>query len=186
MPNLTKWSDQKLIEALTKGGQSRELAVAQALEQFIHLVPKIAQKTGLSKEDALDPYTDSIIHLSDQVSKGEFRGESSIGTYFYKIFYFKSVDLFRKRTTKQLEFSAKAPEVADQQPLAIQRIEDSDEVEQLHKNMDKLGPPCKNVLLDWGFWGYSMTEIAERNGLGGSTQAKDMKYKCLKKLRKLM
>ncbi|MFK8057136.1 MAG: RNA polymerase sigma factor [Saprospiraceae bacterium] len=180
------WSDQRFIDALSLGGQPKEDAVAQAIKQFIHYLPTVAKKTGLTKEEALDPYTDAIVKLSDQVTEGQYRGESSLGTYFYRIFYFKSVDLFRKKTTNRVDYNESLPAAADTGPLANERIEQSEEMAQLNKKMDKLGNPCKKILLDWGFWGYSMTEIAERNGLQSSSQAKDKKYKCLKALRVLL
>ena len=186
MREINGWSDQKIIDNLTTGGKSRENAVDYVMKQFISYVPTVAKKTGLTREEALDMFTDAIIMLSDQVAKGEFKGESKLSSYFYKIFYFKSVDLFRKNTTNKIDYRAELPDLTDQEPLVAKSMETNEAIKELYKFMDQIGEPCKQILLDWGFWGYNMTEIAERVGLEGSKQAKDRKYKCLQKLRNLM
>ncbi len=186
MQKLSTWSDDKIIEGLVAGGTSKEEAVNQVMNDFIHYLPKVAKKTGLKREEALDIFTDAIMDMIDQIVALKFKGESKLSTYFYKIFYFKCVDLFRKNTTNQIEYREKLPEVSDASLIAVKKIEIEEEINQLYKYLDQIGEPCKQILLDWGFWGYNMSEIAKRIGLENSTQAKDRKYKCLQKLRKLM
>ncbi|MFK7774513.1 MAG: RNA polymerase sigma factor [Saprospiraceae bacterium] len=186
MQKLPTWSDDEIIKAFLAGGTSKEAAVNQVMNDFIHYLPTVAKKTGLKKEEALDIFTDAIMDMIDQIVAFKFKGESKLSTYFYKIFYFKCVDLFRKNTTNNIEYREELPEVSDTSLIAPNKIEIEEEIKQLHKYLNQLGEPCKQILLDWGFWGYNMSEIAERIGLESSTQAKDRKYKCLKKLRKLM
>ena len=157
------WSDIQLKEAFSKRGALREQAARYFLQKNIHYIPLIAKKVGISEEEALDEYTDAVIDLIEQVNSGVFKGESKLSTYLYKIFYFKCIDLSRKKSTNKISY-----------------------LENIYRNLEKLGEPCKQILLDWGFWGFNMTEIAERNGLTGATQAKDRKYKCLMRLRKLV
>ncbi|MEM6771214.1 MAG: hypothetical protein AAF597_11575, partial [Bacteroidota bacterium] len=57
-----------------------------------------------------------------------------------------------------------------------------EDVAQLSLYLDQLGEPCRQILLDWGYWGYSMQEIAERVGLDSADQAKRKKYKCRQRL----
>ncbi len=186
MQKIIPWSDDKIIEAFSAGGASKEKAVNHVMSDFIHYLPKVAKKTGLSRDEALDVFTDAIMALIDQTTSTQFKGESKLSTYFYKIFYFKCVDLFRKNTTNKIDYREELPETSDTSPLAEKEIEINEEINQLYKYLNQIGEPCKQILLDWGFWGYNMKEIAERAGLEGSTQAKDRKYKCLQKLRKLI
>jgi DNA-directed RNA polymerase specialized sigma24 family protein len=90
------WSDKKIIDALLNGGSSKEDAVNYVMNEFIHYLPTVAKKTGLNREEALDVFTDAIMDMIDQVVTGRFKEESKLSSYFYKIFYFKCVDLFRK------------------------------------------------------------------------------------------
>ena len=109
-----------------------------------------------------------------------------MSSYFYKIFFNKSVDLFRKNTTNKIDYQEVLPDALDKGQLVAKKLETNEDLKKLYKYLDKLGAPCKQTLMDWGFWGYNMTEIAERSGLASSVQAKDRKYQCLKKLRKMM
>ncbi|MFT6360107.1 MAG: RNA polymerase sigma factor (sigma-70 family) [Paraglaciecola sp.] len=186
MDKFKRWSDNQLIEALTKGGISREQAVTYLLNTFIHFVPTMVKKVGISKEQALDAFTDTLIDLIEQVVDGKFKGESKLSSYLYKIFYFKSIDLFRKNKTNRIDYGLQLLENPDSMPTADEEMDLKEQMKQLHKYLNKLGEPCKQILIDWGFWGYSMSEIAERIGLLGSVQAKDTKYRCLKKLRQMM
>jgi RNA polymerase sigma factor (sigma-70 family) len=186
MPKIETWSDDEIIEAFSTGGALKEQAVNHVMSEYIPYLPKVAKKTGLSQDEALDVFTDAIMALIDQTTSAQFKGASKLSTYFYKIFYFKSVDLFRKNTTNQIDYREELPEAIDSESLPIKKMETNEDINQLHQYLDQIGEPCKQILLDWGFWGYNMNEIAERAGLEGSTQAKDRKYKCLQKLRKLI
>jgi hypothetical protein len=172
------WSDKKIIDALLNGGSSKEDAVNYVMNEFIHYLPTVAKKTGLNREEALDVFTDAIMDMIDQVVTGRFKEESKLS--------FKCVDLFRKKTTNKIDYRNELPVSSDSTPLATNKMETDEEIKQLYKYLDQLGDPCKQILLDWGFWGYNMTEIADRAGLESSVQAKDRKYKCLKQLRKLI
>ncbi|MGK0364760.1 MAG: RNA polymerase sigma factor (sigma-70 family) [Saprospiraceae bacterium] len=181
-----KWTDEKLIGALSGRGLQKEQAIDYMMKQYIQYVPTIARKLELDKTLLLDAFTDAIVAVSDQVALGKFKGDSQLSSYFYKIFYFKSVDLLKKQKTNVVEYRENLPEISNQETLTSEKMETNEKIKDLYKYLDRLGEPCKQILIDWGFWGYNMTEIAERTGLKGSLQAKDRKYQCLKKLRKMM
>lgn len=180
------WSDKKLIDALSQGGTQHESATLFLLKKYAYYIPTIAKKTGLSQEEALDQYTDAIVDMSEQVRKGQFKGDSKLSSYLYKICYFKCVDLSRKKATNKIEYRDQIPEVSDPLQNTTAFLETKENIKRVQQQLDKLPAPCKQILLDWGYWGYSMTEIAERAGLSNASQAKDRKYKCLKKLRTLL
>ncbi|MFT4664253.1 MAG: RNA polymerase sigma factor (sigma-70 family) [Polaribacter sp.] len=186
MPEPNTWSDEELIKAISAGGASKEKAANYLMDTYIHYLPQIAQKTGLERDQALDVFTDAIIVVMDNAAKGAFKGESKLSSYFYKIFYFKSVNLFKKNLTNRIDYKEELPELKDSAMSAAEEIEVKEDLSHLLQYLNQLGDPCKQILLDWGFWGYNMTEIAERFGLDGSDQAMNKKYRCLMKLRKLM
>jgi RNA polymerase sigma factor (sigma-70 family) len=181
-----EWNDEKLVAALSRSGLPKEQAIDYMMKRYIHYVPKMSKKVSLDRLQLLDAFTDAILALANQVAQGRFKGDSELSSYFYKIFYFKSVDLFKINKTNQVEYRENLPELIDPEPLITKKIETSEQVKQLYGYFDQLGEPCKQILIDWGFWGYNMTELAERSGLNGSDQAKEQKYQCLKKLRKMM
>lgn len=97
------------------------------------------------------------------------------------IFYFKCIDLFRKNSTNKIDYQKELPEQVDTELSTTRTMEIKEEMINLEKYLKLIGAPCRQILIDWGYWGYNMGEIAKRIGLKNSKQAKDRKYKCLLK-----
>jgi len=154
--------------------------------QYKGFIPKVNEKLHLSKEHIEDAYSDALVKLIRTIKEGTFKGESKLSSYFYRIFYNSSVDVSRKAssnknmaTVELLEYNAKEKDV-------LGLIEAKDQAAQVIGLMDQMGNPCQQILLDWAYYGYSMDEIASRSKLSGAESARSMKYKCLKKLKKLI
>ena len=176
--------DTILISDILNGGRSKEKAISFLMEKNIHLIDVQVRKLGIGKDMALDAYSDAILAFVDQIQDGKFKGKSKLNTYLYKIFYFKCIDLLRKNTTKISEerFDVEVKAVSE----LNSNLEYRDLFDQLGIYFTKVGELCQNVLMDWGYWGYSMEEVAHRNNLKDAKQAKDKKYRCLQKLRALI
>ena len=181
-----RWTDQQLIEAMSGKSASREKATRYLLKQYISYIPKAQKKLGLSREDCLDAFTDAVMSLGEQLANGQFRGESKVSTYLYQIFYFKARDLFKKQTTNKVQYLAEPPEMMDKGPSIEEQKIIQSQIQLIKAHLQKIGDPCQQILMDWGYWGYSMAEIAQRVGLASADQAKKKKYKCLQQVRKLI
>ena len=68
----------------------------------------------------------------------------------------------------------------------LRLIDNRDEVRHINLLIQEMGDSCQKILIDWGYYGYSMEEIAQRAQLSNAESARSMKYKCLKKLRSLI
>ena len=181
-------SDQSLITQIKLGGQAREQAVQHLIQQHIGYISTLIRKLGVGTEEAQDAYTDSVITLMDHIEQDTFQGKSKLSTYLYRIFFNKCVDLARKKTTNKglAKFTHEIPNQPDRARDILHLLGVQEQVESLDKLMDRIGAKCKQILMDWGFWGYTMGEIAERNGLKHANSAKKQKYKCLQKLLELV
>ena len=155
------------------------------MEQYAGISVKMRRKFHLDREASLDLFADAVIALITQIESGTYKGDSKLSTYFYRIFYNKCVDLLRKNTTNTVELDD------NQAHLSVGKSElehwhDRFQVEEIKVSLDKMGDPCRQILMDWGFWGYNMKEIAAKVGYSTADQAKKRKYKCLKQLRELI
>ena len=177
-------NDQWYLDQIRAGGQAREQATDTFMQMHMHLVRKLRSKFKLDQSQALDIYTDAVVDLLLQVERDAFRGSSALSTYFYRMYYNKCVDLLRKRTTNLIELNDEYTPLASETKPDIQKWFDVLEVQDLKKAMKKLGEPCYQILMDWGFWGYNMQELAARVGYDSADQVKKRKYKCLQQLRK--
>lgn len=181
-------ADDEFIAAIQSGGSKRERAVERLIDQYAGYMHKVRQKLGLGEMEIQDAYTDAIIVVVNHIENNTFKGESKLSTFLYRIFYNKCVDVFRKNSTNKssAQISYELPEIEDPTQSMLVKMSIQEERHNLERLMDQLGEKCKQILLDWGFWGYSMQEIAERNGLKHADSAKKQKYKCLQKLMKFV
>lgn len=178
------FTDQEIIANIRDGGQSREQMVKFLLEKHLGFIIKARRKFRISEEDAYDVYGDAITDIVTNIERGKFRMDSKLSTYLFRIIQYKCMDLLRKKTTHTVEMQEDAYAVKAQADI-VNAIIVKEDMRKLGRLLDKMGEPCKQILLDWGFWGYSMEEIANRVGMRDASQVKKKKYKCLQQLRKL-
>jgi RNA polymerase sigma factor (sigma-70 family) len=182
----TQYPDEEIIASLRKGGSAFEDMSMYLFHQYKGFIVKVNQRVHLKDEDIQDAYSDSLVKLIQKLKDGSFKGESKISSYFYSIFSNAAVDVSRKNTsyknmpTKELtEFDAREKDL-------MSVFTAKDQAYKIIGLMDSIGAPCKQILLDWGYYGFSMEEIAQRSSLSGAESARSMKYKCLKKLKILI
>ena len=179
-------TDEEIIKKLKSGGQLFEEASMFMFHAFKGFIPKVKSKLHLSQSHLQDAYADALVKLIRQLKDGSFRGDSKISSYFYTIFYNKSVDVSRKISSNKNMETQELFEYDAREKDLLSFIENKDEANQVIKVIDKMGKTCQRILMDWGYYGYSMGEIAERSNLSNAESARSMKYKCLNKLRELL
>lgn len=181
-----EYTDKEIIEKIHKGGMDFEEISLYLFHSLKGFLPQIKQKLNLPQQQMQDAYADALVKLIRKLRDGSFRGESKISSYFYKIFYNTAVDVSRKNSSnKNIETLELLEHDARERDL-LNMIDNKDEVAQVVKVINSMGDLCQRILMDWGYYGYSMAEIATRSDLSNAESARSMKYKCLKKLRELL
>ena len=137
-----------------------------------------------STDDAKDIFQEALIVLYERVKSGSFELNCLIKTYLFAV----SRRLWLKRL-QQLERQGveidQAESIADiplDLELAMQRNAEFDLME---KAMIGLGEPCRSLLESYYIKKRSMTEIALDFGYTNADNAKNQKYKCLMRLKKI-
>lgn len=65
-------------------------------------------------------------------------------------------------------------------------LDEREKTFQLMKNaLDRLGEPCRSIIEDFYIKNHSMDEIRGKFGYTNADNAKNQKYKCLQRLKKL-
>jgi DNA-directed RNA polymerase specialized sigma24 family protein len=65
-------------------------------------------------------------------------------------------------------------------------IEEKEEAfDRMAKALDGLGEPCRSIIEDFYFNGQTMETIRDKFGYTNADNAKNQKYKCLQRLKKL-
>lgn len=179
------YNERQVILQIEAGGRARRAAEYQLFDRFRYLVNQGMRKHGLSEDDAIDAYTDSILVLIRTIEDGKFQSQNKISTLLHAIFFRKCVDVFRKNANT-LEITELMPEsstLPDRAQDILRNMMTQENVRRLRVFMLQLGQRCQEILWDSLYFGYRPAEIAEKYGLKNAETVLSQKSRCLKKLR---
>jgi len=142
---------------------------------------RVKKSLGASNPDWEDIVNEIITNVIEKIKKGEFRGESSLGTFIYIITSRRIIDYIRQKT-KVLKH---APEPASY-PDPHEHIENKERAESIAKAIKKLMPKYRDVLYLYYYKDLSREEVAKRLGITPHRVSERVNYsqKLLKKLLK--
>lgn len=185
MPGEKIETDKEIIAGILKGGIVRQRYETRLYRRYMDFVRSRPRKYKISNEEAQDAYTEAFLGVINQIVSGNFRQESTIKTFFSRIFRNKCVDQHRKNTTVKITWLDEFPELPDASKDFLRRLMGKEELHQVSQYLNELGERCKEMLSFSG-QGYSPGEIAEKMGFKTPRSASSQRYKCLEKLKKLI
>jgi RNA polymerase sigma-70 factor (ECF subfamily) len=133
--------------------------------RLYNLVFRMAGGTGEEAEDLLQ---EVFLHAHRKL--GSFRGDSSLGTWLYRLAVNHCLDFLRGRQARMTrvtdslddEGAAEPAAVSPAVPTAISRLD-------LERAMARLPPGCRAAFVLHDVEGFSHAEIAELSGLAEGT-----------------
>lgn len=151
---------------------------------YFPMVLQLVITNSGSEDDAKDIFQESIIVLYDKVKAGNFELNSKLKTFLYSV----CRRLWLKRLNVKGRYSANVNDFED--VIAVEHdLEVHEEKDKQFKQMDQalvhLGEPCKTIIEEFYLNNKSMQEICEMFGYTNADNAKNQKYKCLQRLKKL-
>ncbi len=171
------WSS--LIKKIRSGDYNElEQVYKMYREEFILWIIKSCK---CSDDDAKDVYQQTIVALYENIVNDKIQNfNSSIKTYLFAIGKNKMYATSRDKHKIQMEIDEGFELTSDE---TNREEENTKKLEGVEKGLDKLGDPCRKILELYYYHKKTMNEIAKVAGLKNSETAKNMKYKCLKRLR---
>jgi len=140
---------------------------------------RVKKSLGSYSPDWEDVVNEIITNVIEKVKKGEFRGESSIGTFIYTITSRRIVDYIRQKSKviRHVQESSPFPDPQEQ-------IEIKERKELIAKSIKKLKPKYKNILYLYYFKGLSRDEVAKKLDISPRRVSERVNYslKLLKKI----
>ena len=137
-----------------------------------------------SADDAKDIFQEAMIVLYEKVRSGSFELNCLIKTYLYSV--------CKRLWLKRLQHMSRyAPPIEDPESTVsvddeLEEHEKRDaEFEMMNKAICSLGEPCKSLLEAYYLQKQNMQVIAASFGYTNSDKAKNQKYKCLMRLKKI-
>lgn len=171
--------------ALLKGLAKNDSKAVEALykSHFTMIQHFILNNNG-SVDDAKDVFQDAMVALYEKVQSESFVLTCQIKTYLFSI----CKHLWLKRLQQISKFSH--PLNVEEESISVD--EDNFEMEKkdaafeiMDRALRSLGEPCKSLLEGYYLSKKGMQELADDYGYTNAANAKNQKYKCLMRLKKL-
>jgi len=158
-------------------------ALRQLYKAHYPMVLNLVLTNSGNEQDAKDVYQEAIIHFYERLQQVEFVLACKIKTYLYAV----SKRLWLKRLAEQ----KKQLRMGDEDSFVgiEQEIVDLESKEKNFHAMDKalltLGEPCRTIVEDYYLRSLTMDDIKEKFGYTNADNAKNQKYKCLQRLKRI-
>ena len=175
-------TDEKaLLEGLANNDKK---AVETIYKDNFNMVQSLIINNNGSSDDAKDIFQETIIVLYEKVRSGTFELNCQIKTFVYSV----SRRLWLKRLQQQNRYSSPGDSmenvVAVDEDIEAHEQRNT-EFEMMEKAINNLGEPCKSLLEAYYLQKLNMQVIAANFGYTNADNAKNQKYKCLMRLKKI-
>lgn len=149
-----------------------------------NMVQALVINNNGSADDAKDIFQETMIVLFEKVRSGSFELNCQVKTFVYSV----ARRLWLKRLQQQNRYSSPGdsmePVVPVEDDLEAHEQRNA-EFEMMEKAIHNLGEPCKSLLEAYYLQQQSMQVIAANFGYTNADNAKNQKYKCLMRLKKI-
>ncbi len=174
-------NEKALLEGLAASDRK---AVEVIYRDNFNMVQSLVINNNGSADDAKDIFQEAMIVLYEKARSGNFELNCQIKTFVYSV----SRRLWLKRLQQQNRFSSPGDNI---EPVVSvdEDIDDHEqrnaEFEMMENAITHLGEPCKSLIEAYYLQKQNMQEIASRFGYTNADNAKNQKYKCLMRLKKI-
>jgi RNA polymerase sigma factor (sigma-70 family) len=176
-----EFNEQVLLKGLA---QDDTKAVETIYKNNFNMVQSFVLNNNGSYDDARDIFQEAMIVLYENAKSETFVLTCQIKTYLYSI----CRRLWLKRLQQLNKFSIQVDSLEETVPVE----EDMENQEKrnadfliMERALGSLGEPCKSILEAYYLQKKDMAHIASSFGYTNADNAKNQKYKCLMRLKKL-
>ena len=173
--------EQLLLKGLA---QSDKASVETIYRDNYNIIQSFILNNNGSSDDARDIFQEAMVVLFEKSKDNAFSLNCQVRTYIYSV----SRRLWLKRLRQLSKHGAQVEGLEEVVPVEeeIEEHEKRNTDFLLMENvMGKIGEPCKSLLDAYYLQKKSMQDIAVEFGYTNADNAKNQKYKCLIRLKKL-
>lgn len=174
-------TDEAIIEGI-RSGDDRALAYLYRLH-FPMISHFILSNSG-TDDEAKDIYQEGVIVFYEKVKSDGLELTCQIKTYLYSV----CRRLWLKKLAEKGRFANKVDDAENYLLLdedTMQQEENERRFGVMEDAMNQLGEPCRTLLENYYIRMQNMQDITEKFGYTNTDTAKNQKYKCLQRLKKL-
>jgi RNA polymerase sigma factor (sigma-70 family) len=174
--------DSKVLDALRNGDED---ALAGLFFRNRSAITALVVQNRGDEDDAEDVLQEALVVLWERVRDGSFEYRAKLSTFLYAIaknIWFRRLARQRREVEMPDEYDAPDCETL----LPSEEMEENERVLAVQQSMERIGYPCRELLLLFYWEENSMDEIAQKLGFANADTVKSKKYQCKKALEKLV
>ena len=179
-------TDQQLLGALAAG--DREVTT-EIYKKTYPIVKGWIIKNGGAEADSADIFQEALVVLFGKVQDPGFTLTSSISTYLFAVskhYWYKKLEKQGRDPSILWENTGDLEDSVTGYDDEINVHEEREaHYEQLSQALEQIGEPCRSLLTAYYHEDKSMQEISANFGYTNAENAKNQKYKCLARLKKI-
>ncbi|MDX1954867.1 MAG: sigma-70 family RNA polymerase sigma factor [Chitinophagaceae bacterium] len=176
--------DQKDKELLKGLAINDKKAVESIYRENYNTIQTLVIINNGNSDDAKDLFQEAMIVLYEKAKTGQFELNCQLKTYLYSV----CRRLWLKRLQQVNRYSGELDNVNEVVPVEEDLEEHerrNEEFRLMEKAIANLGEPCKSLIEAFYIQKRNMQEIASSFGYTNADNAKNQKYKCLMRLKKI-
>ena len=173
--------EKELLKGLALGDKK---AVETIYKDNYNMVQSLVINNNGSAQEAKDIFQEAMIVLLEKARSGNFELNCLIKTYVYSV----CRRIWLKKLQQYNRFSNEVESMVSTVPVEedVEEYEKRDqEFVMMEKAIGSLGEPCKSLIEAFYIQKRNMQDIASQFGYTNADNAKNQKYKCLMRLKKL-
>lgn len=181
--NMELSSENDLLQRIRTGNSD---SIKFLYKKMYPVIANYIRLNGGSEDEARDVFQDAVVVLYQKLQDESFSLTCKIQTFLYSV----SRNLWLNEIRSKSWFSPEN-EITDDK-AEVTELENDDEdlqirnnISQLNASLNRLGEPCASLIRMFYIENLSMNDIAAKMSYTNSDNAKNQKYKCLQRLKKL-
>lgn len=178
-------SESKIVESI-RSDRNLEPTVQLLYKNYFESLSAYIRSNQGNDQDAEDFFQETIVIFIDAVKNNKFRGESKVKTFLHAVIrnlWLNELKRRKRALNRETRYYDENPKVEEGVQVTLRENEVKKEVVGL---LNKLGENCRKILHLFYYQDKSMKEIFLEMGYENEQIARNMKYKCMKKVHKLL
>jgi RNA polymerase sigma factor (sigma-70 family) len=175
-------SDARTLDGIRRGDETALVGLYSANRRPI---TALVMRNNGTADDAEDVLQDALIILWERVRSGRYEHTAALGSFLYataRNLWLRRLARARREQPADLQDDA----IAHDDPSSLDQMIDDEQLGAVRSALDKIGDPCRTLLILFYWEEASMEEIARQLGLANAATAKSKKYQCKEQLKRLI
>jgi len=175
-------TDARILDSIRRGNEEGLVTLIRACRRQ---VTSLVLRNNGTLDDAEDVLQDAVVVLWERVRAGRFAYAAKLETFVFATA--RNLWLRRlARTRREVPGLPPDDHTADESDSTLDRMVETEEAALVQEALERLGEPCKSLLLLFYWEERTMGEIAAELGFANADTVKSKKYQCKKALEKLL